>query len=288
VASALREAPKHETWRWLNYGSLLLISAVLPFAIAVGFLRKLRLFPWLLGASMLYAVSLLPKSYVIVIVVPLAVLLAFDRAWTRLVALAALCLVLVLGLSWVATPQTLHAPPNEHVHELGASGDVARYGVLGNALLKVSRRVVLTPGWTLAAWFEHIPADIPWCEGAAVRPLALLLGEAYVDIPSRMYELEYPEHVARGIHGTVPSAAFMYDYANFAGWGLVLAGALAASTFVLLDRWVGLRGRWAVVFGAYPLMALAVTGFTTVLLSHGLLAVALLFTLYRPDRIEAA
>ena len=85
TTSALRDAPKHESWQWLNYGSLLLISAVLLFTIAMAYMRKHRLFIWLLTASMIYAASLLPKSYVVVIVIPLAVLFIAERAWVRLV-----------------------------------------------------------------------------------------------------------------------------------------------------------------------------------------------------------
>jgi len=157
------------------------------------------------------------------------------------------------------------------------------HGLVGDALLKIGRRVFLTPGWTVADWFTHVPADIPWCEGAAVRPLGAVLGKPYIDVASRIYELEYPDHIARGIHGTVPSSAFMYDYANFGGWGLLVSALLVGSTFVALDRFVGLRGKWAFIFGLYPILALGATAFSTVLLSHGLLATVLLFLLTRPD-----
>jgi len=284
VTSALREAPKHETWRWLNYGSLLLISAVLPFSIALAHGRRHRLLPWLLAASMVYAASLLPKSYVVVIVIPLAVLLIIERKWFRLGALGACCLGLIMALAWLGDPDKVReASAARASNEQPVDEGLRERGLVGDALWHIGRRVFLTPGWTVADWFPHIPADIPWCQGSAVRPLAAITGRPYIDVASRIYELEYPEEVKRGIHGTVPSAAFMYDYANFGGWGLLLSAVLTGGLFALLRQRAGFRGKWAWCFGLYPVLALGASAFTTVLLTHGLLLTVLLFLLTRPD-----
>ena len=282
ATSALRDAPKHEPWVWINYTGLLFISAILPFSIAAAYHVRHRAFPWLVAMSTIYAVSLLPRSYVVVIFLPLFVLLLVRRKFLHVAALGSFCLACVMGLAWLGDPDKLRHGSDTRT-TLPADEGIEQRGVVGDALWHIARRVFVTPGWTVADWFTHIPHDIPWCEGAAVRPIALITGKPYVDVATRIYELEYPEEVQRGIHGTVPSAAFMYDYANYGGWGLLLSAVIIGLSFALVQRFSGMTGQWAWCFGLYPALALAATAYTTVLVTHGWLATIVLFILVRPD-----
>ncbi|MBL7941059.1 MAG: hypothetical protein JNL43_17005 [Flavobacteriales bacterium] len=275
----------------LNYSGHLVLKGLLPFALLVLWYRLRRAFWPVAIIGVVYALSLLQKSPVITLFVPLWVSFIVLRYWKACVLLTAVLLILLVGLILVANPQKMQQVEAMEQHDPQApvlDDGVQRHGLVGDLALSIARRVFLMPGWTVAAWFEHIPADIPFQHGAAVRPLASLLGIPFVDLSRPIYDMERPELASAGTEGTMPSASFMHGWANF-GWSGLLSSAAIMGTWLALvgmlfkDRW-----RWSVCLGVFPLLAASATALPTVLLTHGWVLTLVLFRLFVRDEKDLA
>ncbi len=274
----------------LDYFSHFLIKAFVPMALLLAWSKEQRLF-WLLAVcASVYAVSLLAKSFFITLFVPLLLAFLVTRQWKCSAVLVSLFLAVTVLLSTAANPQKLRTQPDQGVTGMAVPEDagVKEHGFLLDALLGVGRRVVLMPGWTVAEWFMHIPADIPYAKGGVVRPLAVVLGVPYSDYTEKIYDLVYPEMAAKHVPGTMGTASFMYGYANFGSWGLFGAGLITACVLLLVQRIFGPRWKWALVLNAFPLLALSGSALPTVLLTHGWGLTILLFLWLRPAHEPAA
>lgn len=270
---------------WLNYCSNFMLKAFIPFTLVVCYGRRPGLFAAVAVAGGLYAVSLVQKSYIITLFVPLWIAFLVTRRWKAFAMLSAGFVVITALLFIVAKPEKLvqassdtGAPAATPVVDEG----VKEHGLVGDLLWSVTRRVVLMPGWTVAAWFQHIPADIPFQRGAAVRPLGRVLGKDYVALDRAVYDLEYPEYAAKGTQGTMGSASFMYGWANFGWAGLLLSGVITAVVLKAFSLLFGSRWRWALCLSAFPLLALSSAALPTILLTHGWAITLLLFTFFAP------
>lgn len=160
---------------------------------------------------------------------------------------------------------------------------VHQRGFLGDAVYGVTKRLLIMPGHTVAEWFRHIPADLPYAKGGAVRPLAMVLGVPFTDYTEQIYNLVYPRMAEHHVPGTMGSASFMYGYANFGAWGLAGSGVITAAMLLLAQRIFGRRWRWAIVLNVFPLLALSSSALPTVLLTHGWGTILILFLILRPQ-----
>lgn len=268
----------------LSYASHFMIKAFVPVALLLAWSEYRRLF-WLLAVTAaIYAASLLAKSFVITLFVPLWIAFLISRQWIRFFSLSAVFLVLTIALSSAANPQKFRTEPASGKSTVAVPEDegVKQHGFLLDAVLGIGRRMVLMPGWTVAEWFEHIPADAPFAKGGTIRPLAALLHVPYVDYTEKVYQLAYPEMAAQHVPGTMGTASFMYGYANFGKWGLFGSGLITALMLLLAQRAFGMRWKWAVVLNTFPLLALSGSALPTVLLTHGWALTIILFLWLQP------
>ncbi len=277
---------------WLNYAGHLQIKALAPMALLLAWTADRRLFWSLAVCAGVFAVSLLAKSFVITLFIPLWFALLIKRNWKPLLTLTGIFLALTVTLSWAANPQKFRSidatPTGQPSVSIPEDEGVREHGLLGDAFLGVGKRLVLMPGHTVAAWFQHIPSDIPFAEGAAVRPLAVVLGQPYQDLSESIYALEYPEMAEKNVPGTMGTASFMYGYANFGRWGLLGSGVITALMLTVARLCFGPRWRWALVLSVFPLLSLTGGALPTVLLTHGWALALLLFLIIRPDHEPAA
>ena len=274
----------------LSYASHLMIKALVPMALILAWTGNRRLFVVLALTASLYAISLLAKSLVITLFVPLWVAFLLGAKWKQFFGLSAFFLLATFALSTAANPQKLRETSDQDVAGAPVPEDegVREHGLLGDAVLGIGKRIVLMPGWTVAAWFEHIPSDQPFVHGAAIRPLAALMHRPFVDLTENVYQLEYPEMAADHVPGTMGTASFMYGYANFGGWGLAGAGIITALMLLFAQSCFGSRWRWAVALSVFPLLALSGSALPTVLITHGWALTLLLYLLLRPPHAPAA
>ncbi|MBL0126957.1 MAG: hypothetical protein IPP83_05740 [Flavobacteriales bacterium] len=275
VVALRREA--NEVPAWINYGGQLVLKALLPFGSLVLWYRKRWAFWSAAILGLVYSMSLLQKSPVITPFVPLWVSFVIFRKWRSFISLSAIMVTLLAFLVMVANPVD-EATPTRPRDE--------GYGHVGRIVISLGSRIFLTPGWTLAAWFTHIPQDIPFQEGGAIRPLAAVLGVPYRDLSREVYDLEYPELAALNTQGTMASASFMYGWANFGGAGIAMEGLIMGVWLVLVNVLFKDRWRWACCLCVFPLLSASATSLPTVLLTHGWLATLVLFWLFIPPDSE--
>ncbi|MCB0772355.1 MAG: hypothetical protein KDB93_03180 [Flavobacteriales bacterium] len=267
----------------LAYASHFMIKAVVPFALLLAWGGARKWFWPLAVTAGLYAASLLAKSFVVTLFVPLWIAFLIGRRWMRFGTLSAVFALLIIALSTVANPQKLQfqaVGPNGNTEAVDEG--VREHGFLGDAVLGVGKRILVMPGHTVAEWFMHVPADVPYAKGGAIRPLAAVLGVPYTDYTEKIYDLAYPDMAAQHVPGTMGSASFMYGYANFGAWGLAASGLITALMLLLVQAIFGTRWRWALVLNVFPLLALSASALPTVLITHGWAITILLYLLFRP------
>ncbi|MCC7501326.1 MAG: hypothetical protein IT229_02275 [Flavobacteriales bacterium] len=287
VVQEIRRRMTMDAPLWLNYASNFMLKAFIPFTLLVCYGRCPKLFASVAVVGVLYALSLVQKSYVITLFVPLWFAFLISRRWIQFATLTSGFILALFFLMIVAKPEKL-AQVQENEQDITAEqAPVIDPGVKENGLFLdlvrgLARRVLLMPGWTVAAWFEHVPSDIPFQKGGAVRPLAALTGREYMELDRRIYDLEYPEFAAKNTRGTMGSASFMYGWANFGWWGLVLSGFITAGVLKTVTLLFARRWEWAVCLSAYPLLMLSSVALPTVMLTHGWMLTLLLFVLFAP------
>lgn len=133
----------------------------------------------------------------------------------------------------------------------------------------LQRRIMITPGKIVSAWFEHIPKDKPFLYGEGYRIIAKIKGKEHRSYASELYPLVNPKYAKQGFKGTVNTASFMYEYANFGTWGLVLSGFILAFIFVFIEQFFVDDLILKLSLNLYPLLFLTSTAITTLMFSGG-------------------
>ena len=276
VVQSIRLHMTEDIPTWMAYASNILIKALIPVTLVLCYKRFPRLFLALAIAGGIYAISLVQKSYIITLFVPLWVAFLISKRWWSFSLLTGGFVLITALLLLVAQPEKLD-------RDAVADDGKPKKGLVEDLVTSVMRRVVLMPGWTVSAWFEYIPEQIPFQEGSAVRPLALVLGKPYHALDREVYDIEYPVEAAKHTEGTMGSASFMYGWANFGLVGLLLSGVITAVVLRLITLLFAGDWRWAICVNVFPLLVLSSVALTTVLLTHGWAVTLLLGTLFRPS-----
>ena len=226
---------------FVNYMYSFETKAILPFLIMYLYKTKSKLFYPILIIGSAYGLSLVMKSIIISILLPVGIYCVFDR---KFVTAAIVLLITVLGLfmlTFCANPALRGGDtyqPNGKNIEMQQPTSV--FTSANNSFKGLKNRVIYIPGKTVAYWFLCIPKHAPFLHGDGYKPLAKIKGRPFHDYSTELYQYVYPTWYAQGFRGTVNCASFMYDYANFGNWGMVLSGMVLAILFYamyLLNRY---------------------------------------------------
>ena len=99
---AIRRAASDLAPSWVNYAGNLAIKALLPFALLITWSRQRNLFWVLCAVGLAYSLSVIQKSYVITLFVPLWVSFLIARKWVAWASLSGLFVVIIGFMSNVA------------------------------------------------------------------------------------------------------------------------------------------------------------------------------------------
>lgn len=269
----------------IKYPSSIILKGVLPFLIFYFLIKDKKIFYWvILLLGCFYAFSMMQKSYVVGLLVPSLIYSIIQKKWLFSVKYVFLMGIVVFGLSFIANPQM--KVENKIVEEtddvsltdslLTANEDELVDDVpptSGGKFMKLYRglknRLLIVPGQIVSGWFEHIPKDKPFLYGDGYRIVANIQGKEHRAYASELYPIIKPQFARKGYKGTVNVASFMYDYANFGNWGLVLAGFLLALVFVVLEVFYSGDFRLKLSLNLYPLLFLSSSALTTLMFSGG-------------------
>jgi hypothetical protein len=230
------------------------------------------------------AALLLFKSMPVIMLAPLAVHSLLERRWRRLaMVVAALGAILLLqvaatnphlrGYRTIAAADLVAAPAFAAATPIRPEGP-GRADALRISLEGILERALKRPGEGVAAWLSLVPERIAYTRGCSIRAVARRIGCEHRNLPREVYDLTYPEFVARGLRGSLDVPHYVQDFALFGPIGLAVSGAAAA---------FGLLALRLAAPGAHPacqtaiLMTAFVTGTPELLLSEGgILAAALI------------
>lgn len=305
VRQYIFHAELHPIWK---YGPNILVKSIFPFLVFFYLFRSRLLFAVALTVGGLYAICLMNKLFVVLLVVPALIHAMISRRW---LAVAGLGVVPALGLAFLVLVQNPHMQPQAfvdtvdalrehtrlgldeaqraallHYYELhindGQEGKIAtdhNTGALSIASDTIYRRVFLIPGAVMTAWFTHIPSQLPFARGCGYRWMAPLLGCQYVAYAVKINDIENPELASKGVRGSMTVASFVEDYANFGTAGLMVAGLILAVILAIIGRLFGAAWQVNLALNAIPVILLLEIPLSTVILTGGWIVTLLLYLL---------
>lgn len=256
----------------VNYISSFLIKGLLPFLIFYFYFKNNKKeYYILLIISSLYAVSLLHKSYIVTILLPVLIYSIFR---IRILNILILCTIIIGALyflvivanPYLRTEQTIQEKNQESITSDVSSG--------------LSKRVFNVPGKIVSEWFKIIPEKRPFLYGKGynfLRPF----GVNYVEYSTILYEDIFPENYKNGNRGSVNTACFMYDFANFGIFGLILSGIILSLIFILIQFiYHNTSADVSISLNLYSILVLSSTAITTLLFSGGWGLITFLFLIF--------
>lgn len=302
-AALIRDSIHQARIPFESYIPTLVVRSIVPF-LAIYFIyhRRFGLSWVVMLIGLAYGLSLMQKSYPLLVLVPPGLYCLITRRPVRMAAILAIAVAAVLVAFVAASPryrplafapamQTTnpqpHAPAPPKQPQTGPAphrpGIAKMTGAGASAL---ARRVFVLPGKVVADWFATFPARLPFEHGCGYRFVAPFVGCPFVNTPKRLYPLFYQRNAAAGVHGNYNAAHFAVEYANFGPPGLIVSGILAALVLAgaaITTERAGLAGVLALNFA--PIMTLSSGALHTILLTGGwLLVMILTFAFFPPAR----
>lgn len=307
-----------------KYGPNFLVKSVFPFLVFYYLFRSRILLLLTLVFGGLYAVSLMNKLFVVLLVLPALIHAMIFRRWLATVGLA---VIPSLGLTFLILVQNPHLQPLAFVETIdtlrerthlglndeqraalvryyalraeegekgdgqGRDGDISTdhsTGAVSMASDTLYRRILLVPGAVVTAWFDHIPSRLPFARGCGYRWMAPLVGCEYVAYAFKINEIENPGLASKGVRGSMTAAFFVEDYANFGIAGLVAAGVVLAGILAAIGRLFGDAWQANLALNAIPLTLLLEIPLGTVILTGGWIITLALYLLFARPRASAA
>jgi hypothetical protein len=276
---AIRRAITEDVPSWINYVSSWNIRAIIPIVLTILFLRKDKRMYWLyFFIAVFYSFALMQKSMILFVLIPVGFLSLYQRKWMYSLKLALTSLVVIIGLSYIQNVSLrggLNDVKLEHAKDpnFNTSFEKILYGL--------KKRIILVPGKTVVAWFEHIPSDKPFLNGNGYRLVSKISGGTYHNYARELYPYVYEENAKHGLVGSVNVASFMRGYSNFGAIGLVLSAFFLALTLIGVGKIFTNNFVFNLAFNSFPVVFLSSTSLLTTCLSGGWILTIGLFLLYR-------
>lgn len=284
----------------VRYFSFFAIKAIIPFTLLILFIRKKWfLYSFMLCLTSLYAITLMQKSFILTILFPLIVYTLLNKKWLYTAKYIAIVVSGIYILLYVTNPQLREIEiPEEVIEEQRKLAEDIRKDreEKGLPMASVSAsernakfvtaiytRVFLVPGHMVSEWFTHIPKSEPFLKGKGYRFLAPFLGEEYINYSQKLYPHLYPSYAKRGIQGNANAASFMYEYANFGIFGLVLSAVLLAFIFITIDSLFKDNFVFKISLNSLYILMLSSSALSTLLFSGGWGIIILLFLIIKPE-----
>lgn len=286
----IRQDIKQVSQFYISYPSSFLLKAIIPFTLFILYKIDKRRFYIYLVISIFYSIALMQKSFIVTALIPLVLHLLFQKKWFKASFYSGLFIGGIVFLVIVTNPllrpapfdcgECLKAGPAKDMEDK-RSGSAQTSGVIYN-------RVFIVTGQIVGDWFRCIPDSIPYAYGAGYRLGAKMTGKPYIDYAREVYVQIRPKEAAMGFDGTATTAHFMYDYANFGNWGLVLSGFYTAIFLLFIQLFFkdDLGGMFA-LNGIY-IIWLSSAPFTSTLFSGGWGIMLVLYLVFRPLIIKSS
>jgi len=281
LAQLRKEIGGRSSWIW-NYLSSITIKALLPFLLLSTFVLKKKKLYWIVFfVAFIYSISLMQKSHVLSIFIPVLIYCTFEKKWLYVFKHISTIGAVILLLVVITNPQ-LRGGVNDLNPELNKKQiEDPKSTTIGSSLI---RRIMITPGEIVGNWFEIIPNQKPYLNGNGYGFYSRFSGEKFQDYTKELYPIIYRENHEKGLSGTVNVAHFMRPYSNFGKTGLILCGVFTALFIILLNilfQEAKISVKIAINF--FPLMLLSSGSLLTILFSGGWFLFIFLYFLFQKE-----
>tara|TARA_B100001287_G_scaffold272907_1_gene275411 strand:- start:446 stop:1777 length:1332 start_codon:yes stop_codon:yes gene_type:complete len=322
----IRKQGNYLSIKFVRYLSSFMIKAIIPFLLFYLLITKryyLFIVIYILG--ILYAFSLMQKSFVVTILFPCFTYAIFKKQYLMLIVFTItlfsymFCLLSVTNpnlkpitkSSSTAVPEKLNfnneSKDNKKVdveikQELssGKNGNVLQKKEPNNPstanknntnipltfVNSLMRRVFITPGKIVSKWFENIPNKRPFLNGCGYRFFAPIVGCEYQNYSLKLYKNIFPSYAEKGIKGNVNTTSFMYDYSNFGKTGLVLSALVMGFIIAFIDYLFAFSLLCKFSINGFYVLMLSSSALTTLMFSGGWALMIILFYIYRSDFLK--
>lgn len=261
-------------WR---YGSSFLIRALMPFFLLWSFRTFKKKTFWVIAVLMvIYSVSLLPKSFVLIVLLPTIVYALLNKNFRSAFSLSGMVIGSLAFLVVVANPglrmdkSKLEQNSPYKVESVPSTATVdSTKSKLRLTTEVLARRVLIVPGYVVGKWFECVPDSLPFLDGCGYRFIAGPKGCEFHNYPHELWQYVHPDYHAVGRKGTVNTASFMYDYVNWGWKGLVISGLILGLVLAFIENLFAQSFIAKISINALAVFWLTSTSLFTLLLSGG-------------------
>lgn len=275
----------------IHYISAFMIKGIIPFAVLYFSIANKKFFYLLIPFAIFYSIALMQKSLIVSIMIPTIVYAAINRKYIAAVFNSFIAILGVYVLVYATNPN-MRASQAEIDLVMASSPYkefyTSSFGSSEQGFLEASdaiySRVFLTTGLVAGHWLDRIPNEFPYAKGCGYHFLAPVLGCNFDDYDySRIiYKAVYIKETKMGFTGTVTVANFVYDYANFGYYGLVLSGFLLALILNVINRFFGANHTWNLSLNALYIFWLSSGALSTLLFSGGWVITLVLYAIFTP------
>ena len=276
----MRRSVTYDSPLLINYLKSFILKAVIPFLLILFYRKEKPLFfiP-VFVICIFYCISLIAKSPVVTAVVPLLILSLMMKKYFQFILFSVIVFISLNFLVFVANP-SLRGGDTYLPKEIQA---VPTQSEIGASVTALGNRTFFLPGKIVSDWFRVIPSQKPFLHGNGYHFIASLKGTKFRDYSTELYPVIFPQYAARGYAGSVNSASFMYDYANFGVVGLIYSAVLLSLIFVFINFLFAENNRMKFCINFFPILFLSSSSLFTLLFSGGWGLLILLFLLFRKD-----
>lgn len=295
----IRQSIKEVDSTFVKYMSAFMLKAIIPFFLMVLLIKNKRLFVVFLVLSIIYALALMQKSYIVGIIVPSLIYSIFKFDYKKIILFIAIAFIGDYILVYVTNPdmrateieveQYLADNKQDYVIDstVFVNEEIKENGIImaGEAIFE---RVFLTTGKIVGYWFDAVPSKLPYANGCGYHFLAPALGCEFEDFDySRIiYDSIYIKESKKGLKGTVTVACFMYDYANFGIIGLIISAITLALFLNIINHVFCHDFFWIISLNLLYILWLTSAALSTTLLSGGWMLTIFLYFIYRKILIK--
>ena len=270
----LRRSITTNAFTLVNYIASFNVKSIIPMTLLLLIIKKEKKLYWILYIlSSFYAFNLMQKSYIVVIHGPILIYCLFQKKWLHSFKYLIMCSSIVTILVTIHNPELntnkkekIVQQPDEINNQKIVNEKTSNGFTIINSLKK---RIIIVPGKTVSGWFENIPKNLPFQYGNGYRFLTRLNGNEYINYAQKLYPIMYPKHAKKGLKGNVNVASFMYEYANFGIYGLILSGFFLGLLFVSIEKIFVNNLTLKLAVNLIPVLILSSQAITTLLFSGG-------------------
>jgi len=260
----------------LRYASDYSVKALGPALLLLTYYFRSRLFWVVLATGVIYSLGLFARVLPVYLFFPLLVYQIMQRRWLHSIGTFAIMIVILTSVTVIASVTLQDSLIKRQQHDLIGPNDWRRTSVL----YALYERMLIVPGQVMHQWFQYYENLDEHERGCGYRWLAPILGCTYVHIPSKLYNFYHQENANQGMMGSLNSASFMTEYANFGPRGFILSALFAGLLFSVI----------MLIYGNHPLAlpmnlpfiisAMETSVFTALHSGAGWLAMTLIFILF--------